>query len=199
VKPRVLRCRHCLLRITSAPENVGARPSAPSAWSAQEIVPCAPTALPVARRWTVDGRSGWSYRDRVRGNHLKSNGGALADGADANIGRRSGQRKITTPPGPGGHKRGRAPHLLPHKRGRLRNDPSWANTPASHARCDLAHMPRRVSRSRIAADEDALADLARAMRAGATPITAGPLRLPLRPAQTPLHGPTPGHSVLVSY
>ena len=28
--------------------------------------PCAPTALPVARRWTVDGRSGWSYRDRPR-------------------------------------------------------------------------------------------------------------------------------------
>jgi hypothetical protein len=84
---------HCLLRITSAPEDGGARPSAPSAWSAQEIVPCAPTALPVARRWTVDGRSGWSYRDRVRGNHLKSNGGALADGADANFGRRSGQRR----------------------------------------------------------------------------------------------------------
>ena len=33
----------------------------------------------------------------VRGNHLKSNGGTLADGADANIGRRSGQRKISTP------------------------------------------------------------------------------------------------------
>jgi hypothetical protein len=89
----------------------------------------------------------------VRGNHLKSNGGALADGADANIGRRSGQRKITTPPGPGGHKRGRArAHSLHTKQGRLRNDPSWANTPASHARCDLAHMPRGVSRGRIAAE-----------------------------------------------
>jgi hypothetical protein len=97
----------------------------------------------------VDGPTG-----TVRGNHLKSNGGALADGADANIGRRSGQRKITTPPGPGGHKRGRAPHpLCDTRRGRLRNDLSWANTPASRARCDLAHMPRGVSRGRIAADE----------------------------------------------
>jgi hypothetical protein len=56
----------------------------------------------------VDGRrTQWMVLPgTVRGNHLKSNGGALADGADANIGRRSGQRKITTPPGPGGHKRG---------------------------------------------------------------------------------------------
>jgi len=52
----------------------------------------------------MDGPTG-----TVRGNHLKSNGGALADGADANIGCRSGQRNITTSPGPGGHKRGRAP------------------------------------------------------------------------------------------
>ena len=57
---KAVQGRHCLLRITSAPEDGGARPSAPSALSAQEIVPCAPTALPVVRRWTVDGRSGWS-------------------------------------------------------------------------------------------------------------------------------------------
>jgi hypothetical protein len=59
----------------------------------------------------VDGRrTQWMVLPgTVRGNHLKSNGGALADGADANIDRRSGQQKITTPPGPGGHKRGREP------------------------------------------------------------------------------------------
>jgi hypothetical protein len=103
--------RHCLLRITSAPEDGGARPSAPSASSVQEIVPCATTALPVARRRTVDGPSGWSYRDRPR-QSLEIEWRALADGADANIGRRSGQRKMTTPPEPRGHKRGGAPYPL---------------------------------------------------------------------------------------
>jgi hypothetical protein len=150
VKPRVLRCRHCLLRITSAPEDGGARPSAPSALSAQEIVPCVPTALPVARRRTVDGRSG---RSIVRGNHLKSNGGALADGADANIGRRSGQRKITTP------------------------------------RCDLAHMPHGVSRSRIAADERHTGGLGKG-KAGATPITADPAAI----SATRLNAPARTHT-----
>ena len=81
--------------------------------------------------------------------HPNSNPWGCSVGADANIGRRSGQRKITTPPGPGGHKR--AAPSLHTKRGRLRNDPSWPNT--SHARCDLAHMPRGVRRGRIAADE----------------------------------------------
>jgi hypothetical protein len=137
-----------LIRITSAPENGGARPSAPSAPSAQEIVPWLKRfcQLPAA-----DGRRAQMTRT-VRGNHLKSNGGALADGADANIGRRSGQQKITTPPGPGGHKR--APHPLATQSGvACVTILHGANTPASHARCDLALMPRGVSRGRIAADE----------------------------------------------
>jgi hypothetical protein len=86
---RAGRARTRIIRITAAsadpaPERDGARPSAPSASSAvtQKSSPANGFTAPDLR--TIANGADGGPKPTVRGNPLKSNGGTVADGADAN-------------------------------------------------------------------------------------------------------------------
>ena len=86
-------CRRSLPSAAAAPENVGARPSAPSALSDPEITPLRSNGLPAARDGAAD-RHRPDTAATVRTKPLKSNAGTLADDADTNCARRSGAAEL---------------------------------------------------------------------------------------------------------
>jgi hypothetical protein len=81
------------IRLTAAPENVGARPSAPSALSDPEITPLRSKACRRPDGGRYCGRSP-ANAVTVRTKPFKSNAGTVADGADTNGARRSGAAEL---------------------------------------------------------------------------------------------------------
>jgi hypothetical protein len=97
------RTRTILISTTpshAGPENAWARPSASSAPSASASKSNAANGLAVASLRNADGRTDGSDRGgapTVRANHLKTNAGTAADGADANPPPQSAPEKTTAP------------------------------------------------------------------------------------------------------
>jgi hypothetical protein len=94
---RERRARTPIIRLTAAPENVGPRPSAPSALSDPEITPLRSNGLPADKWRTVDGAADDHQPDTaatVRTKPLKCNAETIADDADTNGARRSGAAEL---------------------------------------------------------------------------------------------------------